>query len=223
MNELFKLTDPITRSTPSAFVAEHGLQPTPDADLTSFGYAWGQADGPSPEPGEGQVVVQGTPELDGAFVSVPWVVRDKTAQDLLAQLPYSDKETAKASVLAWADKFLEPLRRGYSQSEIESWPVKGPAAINYLAGDAKAAELAILQAEADALQASSPSVTVNDVAGIIAAKAEPYLAALAFTSALRQIVNAQIDATTELAEIPPILDTAIATATAKATELDLPT
>ena len=111
---------------------------------------------------------------------------------------------------------------GYSKKEVQSWPVKGPAAINYLDGSATAAETLILQAEVDALQMIKPGVTIEQVAALIASKAEPYLAALAFTSALRQIINAQIDATTELAEIPPILAAAIAAATAKAKALGLP-
>ena len=169
-----------------------------------------------------QKVVELPPVQSGGEWVIAYEVQDKTPEDLLAELPYSDKASAKASVLEWADTFLAPLEAGYSKKEVQSWPVKGPAAINHLDGSATAAETMILQAEVDALQVVSPGITVAEVAGIIAAKAGPYLQALAFTSALGQIVNAQIDATTELAEIPPILDAAIAAATAKAVELGLP-
>ena len=177
---------------------------------------------PAPEVAATQVAEPGEVTHENGVSRQTWNVRDRTPQEILDGLPYQNKEQAKAQVLEWADSFLAPMERGYSKKEVQSWPVKGPAAINYLDGSATAAETLILQAETDALQVLSPGITVDDVAANIATKAPKYLAALAFTSALRQIVNAQIDATTELAEIPPILEAAIAAATAKAQALDLP-
>lgn len=179
---------------------------------------------PTDEPAynaETHKLVERTPVHEGLEWVQVWEVVARTQQEILDSLPYHDKATAKAQVLEWADEFLAPLEQGYSKKEVHSWPVKGPAAINYLDGSASAAETLILQAEVDALQMIAPGTTIAQVAAAIAMRAEPYLVALAFTSALRQIVNAQIDATTELAEIPPILEAAIAAATAKAVELGL--
>lgn len=176
---------------------------------------------PRPEPGPGEIVVTLPPELvDGAWI-IRSIARAPTDQEIRDRLPYQSKEEAKEQVLQWADNFLQPLRKGYSQSEIDSWPVKGPAAIRFVNGDALSSDTFMLQAEADALQLIAPGTTAAQVAAAIKPRAEPYLEALAFTSALRQIVNAQIDQTNDLLEIVPIIENAKAAAAAKAADLEL--
>ncbi len=161
-----------------------------------------------------------TENPDGSW-SYRWAVNDKSVDEIRDDLPFQSKDEAKAQVLQWADSFLQPLRKGYSASEIDSWPVKGPAAIRYVHNEADSADMLILSAEADALKMIMPDTTVADVAGMINRKAGPYLAALAFTSALRQIVNAQIDQTEDILEIVPIVEAAKNTAADKAAELGL--
>lgn len=176
---------------------------------------------PQPDITATQVAEPGEVTHENGVSRRGWIIRDATEQELRDSLPYQSKEEAKEQVLQWADNFLQPLRKGYSQSEIDSWPVKGPAAIRFVNGDALSSDTFMLQAEADALQLIAPGTTAAQVAAAIKPRAEPYLEALAFTSALRQIVNAQINHTTDLLEIVPILKNAKAAAAAKAADLGL--
>jgi len=164
---------------------------------------------------DAQVLIpDATPTLVDGVWTLGWTVQDKTAEEI-AEAVDQARTDAKRRMLDWINDFLAPLEAGYSKAEVDAFPAKGPAAENYSAGEARSADMLMLQAEADEL-----GITVAEHVAKILPKSRPYTKAVGITSALRQKTFAQIDAA-QPADIPAILEAAKQAAMAKAAELGI--
>jgi hypothetical protein len=73
---------------------------------------------------------------------------------------------AKAKVSAWADGFVTSIIGHRPEAEKLSYPIKGPAAVRYLDGNATAEDLALLEAEA-MVTGEELSVLATEIVGHI--------------------------------------------------------
>lgn len=123
------------------------------------------------------------------------------------------REAAKRQVVAWIDRLTEQLRAGIPLDEVASWPVKSAEARAFLANGTVAP---ILQVEADLV-----GLTLTEVAETINARAVLYETVVGAVAGIRRNTVAAIDAATDAEGVALALDEALATASAKATELGL--
>jgi hypothetical protein len=123
------------------------------------------------------------------------------------------KADAKRQMVAWIDRLTEQLRAGIPRDEIASWPAKSAEARAFLAIGTVAP---ILQVEADMV-----GLTLTEVAETISARAVLYETVVGAVAGIRRNTVAAIDAATDAEGVALALDEALATASAKATELGL--
>lgn len=169
---LFKLTDPITRATVKQFEADHGFKPTKEADLTEFGYAWGDTNA-RPNVPDSQTIEPTEPVLDGAFVTVAWTVRDKTQAELLAGLPWHTYLEARSFLSTWVNDLTSQVTGQYPDVVQRGWHLEEAAAIAQTTDGLTptAAELALLER-----LAAKKERTVQEQADKILEKATVYRA-----------------------------------------------
>jgi len=140
MNILFKLETPIRRSSLKEFrAANPGVIPTKDADLTEFGFAWGAAEA-QPEVTSAQKAVPADPALSGAFVSQGWTIRDKTTEELLAEIPWQTATEARKAVVEWIDGLTSQIEALYPSSVQKRWLIEEAAARAVFADDGSATQ-----------------------------------------------------------------------------------
>jgi hypothetical protein len=123
------------------------------------------------------------------------------------------RANAKGEMVAWIDRLTEQLRADIPRDEIASWPAKSAEARAFLANGTAAP---ILQVEADMV-----GLTLTEVAETIVARAALYEAVVGAVAGIRRNTAAAIDAATDAEGVASALDEALATASAKATELGL--
>jgi len=123
------------------------------------------------------------------------------------------KQVALDQMVAWIDRLTEQLRAGIPRDEVASWPSKSAEAKAVLEG---ATVAPILQAEADLIGSS-----LREVAETIVARTAFYETVVGAVAGIRRNTVAAIDAATDAEGVALALDEALATASAKATELGL--
>jgi len=188
-NQLFKLTDPITRVTIKQFEAEHNFKPTREADLRDFGYAWGSVD-PRPDAPDGQIVEPKEPILEGAFVTVRWITRDPTPEEIETERVRKYREVIRSYSEA-----MRPIGSAYPPEEREGWAEQVAAAQEVVTGGQN--DLI------DALRAPTGETALEMAQRIIAKRGE-YLVAYGQVTAARRALDAQIAAATDLADLQSI-------------------
>ena len=159
---------------------------------------------------EGQILADDFP-----FAQIGWSVVDgKPSAPPVLSVPLADtKASAKRQMVAWIDRLTDQLRAGIPRDEIASWPAKSAEARAFLANGAAAP---ILQVEADLV-----GLTLTEVAATISARAALYETVVGAVAGIRRNTVAAIDAASDAEGVALALDEALATATAKATELGL--
>ncbi|WP_392336539.1 hypothetical protein [Loktanella salsilacus] len=159
---------------------------------------------------EGQILADDFP-----FAEIGSAVVDGTPIALPPpSVPLADtKASAKRQMVAWIDQLTDQLRSGIPRDEVASWPAKAAEARAVLAGSTDAL---ILQVEADLV-----GLTLTEVAETISARAVLYETVVGAVAGIRRNTVAAIDAATDAGGVALALDEALATATAKATELGL--
>jgi hypothetical protein len=120
---------------------------------------------------------------------------------------------AKRQMVAWIDRLTDQLRADIPRDEVASWPSKSAEAKAVIEG---ATVAPILQVEADLVGSS-----LREVAETIVARTAFYETVVGAVAGIRRNTVAAIDAATDAEGVALALDEALATASAKATELGL--
>lgn len=127
---------------------------------------------------------------------------------------FADADAAIAALSAWVSEFVSPLIRPAPQEERDSWPVKELAAHAQLAGTATPEQIELLQFEAQIT-----GETLDALAAVIIAAAQPFRRVSASIAGLRRKVSALLRAEPDPYKFDAILEAAKAEAQQMAVDL----